>query len=94
MDFDQDFKSTARSISFYHETENEECVFGAAVDGSTGAGPAKEEDKAAFYYNSTVEIETTMAEQMLRRQSRYTDFFEAMESMPIQKVDSPEKMPN
>jgi hypothetical protein len=66
LDFDQDFKSTARSTSFYHETENEDCVFGVAVDGSTGAGPAKEDD-SGFYYNSTVEIETTMGEQLRRR---------------------------
>jgi hypothetical protein len=59
------------------------------VDGSTGAGSGEVDPRSTakresvYYYNSTVEVQTTVGEDQMelakRRQSRYTDFFEALD---------------
>jgi hypothetical protein len=61
LDFDENIKTNIRSTSFYHETEHNEPS--AAVDGSTGAGPIDHNrHDSFFYYNSTVEVFTTVAD--------------------------------
>lgn len=58
LDFDENTQSKVRSTSFYHETEG-----GMNNDGSTGAGPIdKGRRESFFYYSSTVEVDTTMAD--------------------------------
>lgn len=61
LDFDEDHQNKVRSTSFYHETLNDGVIQDSQIEGSTGAGIIeKVQQESFFYYNSTVEVNTTM----------------------------------
>lgn len=94
IDFDEDAQGKVRSTSFYHETEREGVLNDSQVEGSTGAGIFQEKppQESFFYYNSTVEVNTTMVgDPTQRRVSRYTEFFNAIDKVPnIEKLEPEE----